>query len=322
MIATVLIWLIIASWLYWVVCTLFVHAFIFQSERKSLGVVEGDEIPVSILKPVRGVDPYQYDNFTSFCNQQYGDYEILFAVADALDPAVPVIRRLQANFPERNITLLIVPVTAANQKVGLLDEFCQVARHDLLVISDSDMRVSPDYLRRVVRPLSEAKTGLVTCSYRGIHVESIPSCLGALHMGVMFLPSVMVARKFIDMQFAMGATIAIKRQDLEQLGGFGTIADYLADDFQLAIRIIEGGKKVVLSDYVVSSVLGAQSFREQWGRELRWARTNRSNRPFEYPGLAPLYTITWAILYLLATDFSFFAWQVFWATLFFRWLIS
>ncbi len=300
MLETLLLLLIVAGWLYWLAALWLVHLFFHhQAEPDSTFVP-----PVSILKPVRGLDAEAYQNFASFCRQDYPQFELIFGVADPADPAIPVIQRLQREFPQPGIRLMIAPIIGSNRKASILHHLAAQARHEVLVVSDSDMRVTPDYLRRVVAPLADEQIGLVTCPYRGAHPLTLTARLEALHMGATFLPSVVVARHFLHMHFAMGATMVLRRSDLERLGGFAAVADYLADDFQLAGRVVQAGRRVELSRYVVTSVLGATTFREQWQREVRWARTNRLCRPTEYPGLLLTFSTPLALLLALVTGFA------------------
>lgn len=322
MIENVLIILVILSWIYWIACLFFVYLFFARSNDTRQKTSRLYYPRVSILKPVRGLDFHALENFASFCTQDYPFFEIIFAVNDPLDPAIHVIRHLQGCFPEINIQLLITPVEAPNEKAALLEEMLKVASGEVVVVSDSDMQVTPDYLLKVTQPLSEPGVGLVTCAYKGADARNLTAGMNALHMGVIFLPSVLAARKFLSMRFALGATVALRMHDLRMIGGFKVLENYLADDFQLALRIHDLGKQVVLSQYVVTCQLGEQSFHEQWQREVRWARTNRVNRPMEYPGLFPLYTTSWALLYSLAAYGVAPSWQVLLASVLFRWVIT
>jgi ceramide glucosyltransferase len=200
--------------------------------------------------------------------------------------------------------LTIAPALGANRKASLLHYLVGQARHEILVVNDSDMRATPDYLRRVVAPLADPQVGLVTCPYRGELPLTPTARLEALHMGAIFLPSVIVARHVLAMRFAMGATIALRRKDLTCLGGFAAVADYLADDFQVGRRISALGLKVYLSDYVIASVLGATTFLEHWQREVRWARTNRVCRPREYPVMLLTFSTPLALVLALFTGFT------------------
>ncbi len=327
---TLLLALIVASWIYWLVaCFLVFYFFRRGPGNRARGPVAREAAaspaftpPVSILKPVRCLDAQAFENFASFCRQDYPVFELLFGVEDAADPVVPVIERLQREFPECRIRLLVTEPLGPNRKAGILHGLVAEAAYEILVISDSDMRVTPDYLGRVVAPLADEAIGLVTCPYRGAAALTFTARLEALHMGVTFLPSVMVARKFLAMRFAMGATVALRRADLERIGGFASIADYLADDFQLAVKISALGRRVCLSDYVVVSVLGATSLLEQWNREVRWARTNRVNRPREYPGMLLTLSTPLAALLVPITGYAPSAWRVLLASILLRWVVG
>ena len=254
---------------------------------------------VSLLKPVRGLDQGAYDNFASFCRQDYPNFEVLFATDGAEDPAVPVIEQIARDFPAANVRLLKgAPQVTANPKASRLAALSREARHPIVVVSDSDMRVEPDYLKRVVSPLERPEVGLVTCCYRGVQPVTFTAKLEALHMGVTFLPQVVVARRFLDMHFALGATMTLRVSELQASGGWEAAGQYLAEDTHVAQQITRMGKKVVLSDYIVDSYLGPTTWREQWDREVRWARTNRGNQPREYAGLIVTLTVPLALVFL------------------------
>ncbi len=316
--SALLLLLIIASWIYWMIACLWVRELISARPRADPSFTP----PVSICKPVKGLDFQALENFASFCEQDYSAYEILFAVADPADPAIGVIQQVQRAYPERRIQLVIAPPTAVNRKASHLHDLAAAARYDILVASDSDMRVTPDYLRRVVAPFADARVGLVTCPYRGVLPLTLTARLEALHMDATFLPSVTVARRFLEMHFAMGATIALRRQALERIGGFAAVADFLADDFQLGWRIASQGYRVHLSDYVVACVLGRTTLREQWEREVRWARCNRVSRPLEYPGLLITFSTPLALLLILVAHAAPFALLALGLSLCLRWLVG
>lgn len=309
--------LIVASWVYWLLAWWWTRRFFAQVETRPEFTP-----PVSLLKPLRGVDPQAYENFASFCDQDYPHFELLFGVADPSDPVVSVVQRLQREFPQLSIRLVVAPPLGANRKVSTLHYLVDQAHHDLLVISDSDIRVRSDYIRRVVAPLVDTNIGLVTCPYRGESPQTLTARLEALHMTATFLPSVVVARRFLAMRFAMGSTVALRRADLEQIGGFVALTDYLADDFQLAVRIADLGRRVVLSQYVVASVLGATTFREQWQREVRWSRTNRANRPSEYPGMLLTFSTPLAVILALLSGLDPVGWEALTVSLMLRWLVT
>ena len=318
MIATLLTALIVIGWLYWLAALLFVLAFFRPGTRARRDFTP----PVSILKPIKGLDAQAYQNFASFCRQEYGTYELLFGVADPDDPVIPLIERLRRDFPSSNIRLFVIEPSGANRKASLLHHLSEQARYETLVVSDSDMRVTPDYLRRVVAPLADERVGLVTCPYLGIMALNLTAGLEALHMGVTFLPSIIIARKALDMRFAMGASVTLRRRDLARMGGFAALDDYLADDYQLGARIAALGLKVWLSDYVMACVLGATRFRDQWAREVRWMRCSRVSRPLEYPGLLISYSTPLALILVVVTGIEPSSTQVLLATLMLRWLVA
>jgi ceramide glucosyltransferase len=318
MLASLLFVLVAASWVYWLLTLFLIFDFCHAPSSSD----DGYRPPVSMLKPVRGLDPEVYENFVSFCQQDYDSFEVLFGVDDPTDPAVPVIERLQREFPHLNIGLNIASPCGANRKAGTLHNLACRARHEILVISDSDCRVTPDYLRRVVAPLRDESVGMVTCPYRGAQALTFTARLEALYIGATFVPLVLAARKYITMRFGLGATMAVRRGDLDRIGGFAAIADYLGDDYQLGYRIARLGRKVQLSHYVVACVLGATTFREQWNREVRWMRNARVCRPREYPIVPITFTTPLAVVLALVTGFSGPAISALVVSIVVRWLVG
>ncbi len=318
MVATLLGILIVASWIFWLLALVLTHRLYSDPAE----VPDGSTPPVSILKPLKGADPGLYENFVSFVRQDYPEFELLFVVEDAGDPAVEVVTRLQREYSERRIRLMVAPPQQVNRKASMLDALSQHAHYDYLITSDSDIRVGPDYLRHVVEPLTHRDVGLVTCLYRGAEAVTLTARMEALHMGATFLPSVTVARLVLGMRFAMGATVALRRDALRAIGGFASVADYLADDYQLGSRVAGAGYTVVLSDYVVDSVLGPTTFRDQWDREIRWSHCSRVSRPLEYPGVLLTFSTPLSLLMLLVTGFSGLAWAALGASLLLRWVVS
>lgn len=318
MMEAILLVLVVASWIYWLVACGLVRAFFRVPQEGWLGF----RPPVSILKPLRGLDPQIYRNFSSFCQQDYPDFELLFGVEDGDDPVVEVVERLQREYPQRSIQLFVIPATQMNRKASILHGLAAEAHHEILVVSDSDMRVTPSYLRRVVGPLADPAVGLITCPYRGRDPKTLTARLEALYMGVTFLPSVLVGRQVLEMRFAMGATVALRKSDLARIGGFAAVADYLADDHQLGAQIARLGLRVRLSDYIVETVLGGTTFREEWDREVRWSHCNRVSRPVEYPGLLLTFTTPFALLYVVASGFRLSGWAVLVISLLLRWLVA
>ncbi len=239
--------------------------------------------PVSILKPVRGRDPLFYEAIRSHAVQQYPEFELIFGTADPQDAAVADIERLRAEFPKLPIRVVHTANNAANGKVGSLEILAREAKHAVLLVNDGDIRVAPDYLARVIGMLADERIGLVTCLYRG-HAASLASKAEALGIATEFAPSVLVARLLSAGGFALGSTMAFRAADLEAIGGFAAIREYLADDYQLGARIAALGKQVALADTVVETNLGAGSWRDVWMHQVRWSRTIRVSRPSGYFG--------------------------------------
>jgi len=253
--------------------------------------------PISILKPIHGRDPNLYAALRSHALQDYPDYEMLFGVSEADDPALADISRLRREFPSRQISVHVVPTTAPNAKVGVLAELSRQARHSLLLVNDSDIVVEPDYLRTVAAPLENPKVGLVTCLYRAI-AESWPSHAEALGIATEFAPSVLVARLLGQTEFALGSTMVFRADALWKFGGFDAIASYLADDYQLGAHIHAMGYEIEFAPVVVETDLGAESWTQTWRHQLRWSRTIRISRPLGYFGYIITHATLWAAVAL------------------------
>ena len=253
---------------------------------------------VSILKPVRGVDRGAYENFASFCRLEYPEYEILFAVSDHDDPVIPLIEKLQEAFPKRSIRLLTgAPHVGANSKVNKLCHLTKEARYDVLVISDSDVRVEPDYLREMVAPLNKPGAGAVTALFRGMTSGSFLSDLDALGVPAESAPSAFVARKLEgNMKFAFGWSMATTKRILAEIGGFEAIADHHSDDFELGNRIASKGYRVELMRKWIWMVFPEGNLRDFLQHELRWSIGLRNVRKAGYLGLGLTYGLPWAIL--------------------------
>jgi ceramide glucosyltransferase len=273
--------------------------------RPALGDDDTTLPGVTILKPLKGLDIELYENIASFCQQDYPRFQIVFGVADADDPAVGVVRRLQAVFADVRIDLVIDGrVYGSNYKVSNLQNMYGVARHEVIVIADSDIRVARDYLRRLVTQLHDPQVGLVTCLYRAVDTGGGPTRIESLFINTDFAPMVLVARVVEKPSYAFGATIAVRRKTLDEIGGFLPIANYLADDYQLGYRISERGYRLALSDLVVETVLAVGTWRRLFDHQLRWARTYRSCRPGGYFGSVFTHGTLWATLNLLFNQFS------------------
>jgi len=255
--------------------------------------------PISILKPVQGRDPGFYACIRSHAAQHYPEFEILFGVSDAGDPAIADIATLQQEFPKLPLSLHVVSTTAPNVKAGVLAELARHARHEILLVNDGDIFVPPAYLEAVVEPLADAGTGLVTCLYRA-HGCSAATRMEALGIATDFAPSVMVARLLGVAEFALGSTMAFRAETLRAIGGFEAIFDYLADDYQLGRHIHQLGLHIVFADVVVETNLGAGSWRQVWRHQLRWARTIRVSRFSGYCGSIVTHATLWSLVAFLA----------------------
>lgn len=239
---------------------------------------------VSILKPVKGIDEDSYDNFASFCRQRYpGELQLVFAAASPDDTVIPVIRQLMADFPERNISLVINPALhGPNYKVSNLINAFPHALHDIIIVCDSDINVAPDYLQSVCAHFSDRQVGLVTSLYRTSNVHGIATALEAIGFTAEMIPNVLVARQLEGLTFALGASMAVRRSVLLEIGGFEALAGYLADDYQLGNKVHRAGWRIALDSCFVESVVKAENLMTVLSRQLRWARTMRVSRPGGY----------------------------------------
>jgi ceramide glucosyltransferase len=264
--------------------------------------------PISVLKPVRGVDFGTYENFVSFCRQNYPDYEILFAVNEANDPAVAVIQRVIKEFPQVRIRLLVgAEHLGANRKVNKLARLSREAQNNVLVLTDGDVRVGSDFLSEIVAPLQDKKIGAVTSFYRAIAEENMGAKLEAVGAAGDFFAGVLLARWKEGIRFALGASIATTKEWLGKVGGFESIADTLADDYELGLRIAKAGGEIVLSREPVWTLYPAQTFSSFWHHQLRWARTVRLCRPVSYLGLLFTQGLPWTVLTVLIAPANWIA---------------
>jgi ceramide glucosyltransferase len=255
--------------------------------------------PVSILKAVRGTDFATFENYASFCRQNYPEYEIIFALNDADDSAAPIIRRLIEEFPEQKIRVLVgAEDLGANRKVNKLARMAHEARHEILALSDGDVRVSANYLREVVAPFASKQIGAVTSFYAGIAQNNLGAELEAIGAASDFFAGVLMADWMEGIHFALGASIVTTKSWLAKIGGFASIADMLADDYELGKRIAGAGGTVRLSREIVWTMYPAQTLRGFWDHQTRWARTVRLCRPLSYCGLIFTHGLPWAVLAL------------------------
>ncbi len=267
---------------------------------------------VTILKPLKGVDPFVWESFVSHCEQEYPHYQLVFGVSDPEDPAVAVVRQLKDKYPERQIDLVICErILGTNTKVSTLVQMLASAKHPMLLVNDSDIRVPANYLRRVLARLNDESVGLVTCLYRGIAGHTLGSRLEALGISTDFVPGVLSAQLLESgLRFGLGSTLALRRSDLDAIGGFEVLLDYLADDYELGRRIAALGKRVELSEVVVETFLPPYSIRQFFEHQLRWSRTIRDARRWGYVGVSLTFGLAWALLTLALTEGSTWAWAV------------
>jgi ceramide glucosyltransferase len=293
---------------FYLLCLWSVHSF-----RRRSRIPQPEFMPaVSILKPLRGVDPQMYESFRSHCVQDYPDYEIIFGVNDADDPAAEAVHQLMREFPSCRIQLVICPeVLGTNRKTSNVVQMLRHAHHDYILINDSDIYVTPDYLRRVMAPFVNPEVGMVTCPYRGIPADTLGSKLESLGISTDFFAGVFTAWKIESgLHFALGSTLAMSRTALEMIGGLEPLVDYLADDFELGSRIAQAGFEVELVDLVVETHLPAYSFRGFFEHQMRWARSTRDSRRRGYIGILLTFGVPWALLAALLSQGAWWSWAL------------
>lgn len=269
--------------------------------RAAFSLPPGPRPPVSILKPMYGRDERLYAALRSHALQKYPEFEILFGVRSASDPALGDVERLRREFPNLPTRVIQVETQAPNAKVGVLARLAAEARHPLLVINDDDIEVEPGYLEAVTAPLRDTRIGLVTCLYRA-HGDSFAARVEALGVASDFASSVMVARLLGVGGFALGATMALSAETLARAGGFQPIAAYLADDYELGRRVVAAGYKVEFAPVVVETGLGGASWLDVWRHQLRWARTIRFSRTAGYYGSVVTHAVLWGSVALAAGE--------------------
>jgi len=306
-----------ASISYYLICLWSALTFLREQEAADKNASTRLALPsASILKPLKGTDPGMYESLRSHCLQAYPpEYEIIFGVSDPSDPAIPLVERLKEEFPQQAIHLILCQKTlGANTKVGNLAQMRAQARYEVLLVNDSDIRVEPDYLRQVVAPLADPGIGLVTCLYRGMASGTLGSRFESLGISTDFAAGVLTARSLDGMRFGLGSTLAFRRQDLEKIGGFEGLVDYLADDYQIGHRIASLGLQVKLSAVVVETHLPAYDLGGFVAHQLRWGRTIRDSRPWGYLGLLFTFGLAWGVLAVVASHGATAAWALLGAT--------
>jgi ceramide glucosyltransferase len=267
--------------------------------------------PVTVLKPIMGADENTYLNLKSFIDQDYPVCQLVFGMADENDPARAVVERLVREYPEKELAMAITGRSDyPNRKVGNLAGMYPLAKYDILIIADSDMRVGPDYVKEVSSCFLDGSVGLVTCLYRGSDPENVGAAFEALTINTDFTPSVAMALRVEGLSFALGATMAVRRDALLKIGGFEALKDYLADDYMLGNKVKAAGFELRMSQYVVDSVEGRGSLAGYFMHQLRWGRTYRVCRPVGYFFYVLTKGTFFAAAFLVASGFSALGWAV------------
>jgi ceramide glucosyltransferase len=277
--------------------TLFTAVTYFRRKEERLSTRPLYTPAASVLKPVRGLDREAYENLASFCRLDYPEYEILFCVNDSEDPVVPVIKKIQGDFPNRSIRLFVgAPSAGTSSKVNKLCRLVEEANYDLLVISDSDVRVQSDYLRDVAAPFADPQVGAVTVFFRSLISGSVAATLDAAGSAVEFTASALLSQKLEGIHFTLGATMATTKTRLAGIGGFEALANHYVDDYELGRRIAEQGYRIELAEVPVSMVYPSESLIQFIRHELRWTIGLRNVRPGGHAALAFTFGLPWTIL--------------------------
>jgi ceramide glucosyltransferase len=252
--------------------------------------------PVSVLKPVHGLEARLKENIESFFRQDYPNYEILFAADEADDAALEVVREVCARYPHIRSRVLVTGTPWPNPVVYAFHCLAEAAQHDILVTTDSDVEVDPRYLREIVPPLLDPQVGMVTCVYRGKNAAGFFSGLTAIGMSVEMTAGVLVANLLEGMKFGLGPTTVVRKDALASIGGYSALRDYIAYDFAIGNLMAKAGYRVVLSGHIIDHVVNQKSFRRMWQNQLRWAQTTRYSRPKGHFGSGLIFAVPYGLL--------------------------
>jgi ceramide glucosyltransferase len=292
--------LLAPAWAYLIGAALAVRRF----SRRPLPAAQ-DCRGISVLKPLHGAEPGLYENLRSFAEQDYPAVQLVLGASDAGDGALPAARSLMGDLPDRDIAIVVdARARGSNLKVANLENMMEAAKHEILVLADSDMRVGRDYLAAVTAPLQDPENGIVTCLYKGVSTGGKCSELGAMHINFGFLPGALVAEVLGLGGGCFGATIALRRKTFERIGGFARLRDELADDHRLGEEVRALGLALVLSPYVVEARVSEPSLAGLWRHELRWARTVRAVAPAGFAGSVLAHPLAIAALGAAMTGFG------------------
>ncbi len=297
----ILLLLIAGSITYYVWCAIATAQFFATPEPEN----PPTSPPVSVMIPVCGVDDDALRNWESFCQQDYENYEMLFGVMNPKDPAVPILEKLVAKFPHRAKLIFCLEVRGLNHQVSNLIHLLAAASHEIVIFTDSDMRVNPDYIHRVTSPLLDPEIGVVTCGYVARDPQYLAAALAAFGRCIDFIPSMLVSQMLGNgLDCAFGATLATRKSVIEEIGGLESIVNRVASDYQIGSRAAAAGYKVKLSKYILETDGGLKSIRQLFQRELRWARSCRHLRGFLYYGLAFVHGTVYCLLLTLLSGFQ------------------
>lgn len=276
-----------------------------REARRQLHSVPADAQlpPVSVLKPVHGLEARLKENIESFFRQDYPSYEILFAADEADDPALEIIREVCARYPHIPTRILVTGTPWPNPVVYSFHCMAEAAAHEILVTTDSDVEVDPRYLRELVPPLLDPNVGMVTCVYRGKNAAGFFSGLTAIGMSVEMTAGVLVANLLEGMKFGLGPSTVVRKDSLASIGGYTALRDYIAYDFAIGNLIAKAGYRVVLSGHIIDHVVNQKSFQHMWQNQLRWAQTTRYSRPWGHLGSGLVFAIPYGLLGLFAAGF-------------------
>jgi ceramide glucosyltransferase len=275
--------------------------FRWDARKQLRSVPDGAQLPaVSVLKPVHGLEARLKENIESFFRQDYPDYEILFAADEADDAALDVVREVCARYPHIRSRVLVTGTPWPNPVVYSFHCMAEVATHEILVTTDSDVEVGPRYLREVVSPLLDPQVGMVTCVYRGKNAAGFFSGLTAIGMSVEMTAGVLVANLLEGMKFGLGPTTAVRKDSLARIGGYTALRDYIAYDFAIGNLMAKAGYRVVLSGHIIDHVVNQKSFRRMWQNQLRWAQTTRYSRPKGHFGSGLIFAMPYGLFGLVS----------------------
>lgn len=300
-----LVFLIGSSIVFYLTCAVFTHQF-FAPVARTADIPQKDKPPVSILVPVCGLDAGAWDNWSSFCLQDYPAYEVLFGVTEPQDLAIPVLQQIVETYPDRARLFYGLKPRGINYKDSNLSYLLEEAHHELIIFADSDIRVHADYIQTVTTPLADENVGVVTCAFIGYYPQSLGAAIASFGRCFDFIPSLLIARTLDrGLRCAVGATIATRKATLANFGGLHF--NRIGSDYNLGKRAAQAGYRIELSRYVLESDTGLETLAQVFRRELRWARTIRFNRGAQYYSMVFCYGTVYCLPLLVLTGFATWA---------------